>query len=471
MEHGTHVSFRCRTFHHDHKARLVGGGAHQPPCAVIHGYAHAVHRHQLANILADQLFAFFPHAGENLHHAVHDLILHLVGAIGRHGGRAPCHGQCFAQIRHLLVRIAVQHVANGDGGDEAVVIAAPDRRVEEIVAGFFEAHQRVDLVGAALDVGMPGLPVIRRGAIGPQYRVGEEEAGRFHIDDEFRILEPCGKIAREHYPHLVGKDFLARIVHHAAAVAIAVKGKSYIRADFQHLVAQRVEHLHIFRVRIVIGEGEVEFAIERDHLRADPFQHTRRKGARRAIAAGGDHLERVFQLLAIGEVLDVALGHVRHVNVAPPIPRFALAFKDDALQVQHLVRPESERALRAHLHARPAILVVARRHHGDGRHVEIELREIGNRRQREPDIVHLASRTHQPDDERLLDGGRVGTEIVPDRDRRTNAHLVQHRAEAEAQCLNAHQVDLLGEQPPCIIFAKPGGSDQRKVLEFRRIGL
>jgi hypothetical protein len=54
---------------------------------------------------------------------------------------------------------------DGDRGDQAVVVAAADRRVEEEVAGLLEAGERAELVDAALDVGVAGLPVVGLGAV------------------------------------------------------------------------------------------------------------------------------------------------------------------------------------------------------------------------------------------------------------------------------------------------------------------
>ena len=66
--------------------------------------------------------------------------------------------------------------------------------------------------------------------------------------------------------------------------------------------------------------------------------------------------------------------------------------------------PKVSGRLRAHLHAGPAILIVAGGDHRHGRAIQRELREIGDRRQRQADVVHLAAGAHQPDDQRLLDG-------------------------------------------------------------------
>ena len=63
-----------------------------------------------------------------------------------------------------------------------------------------------------------------------QHGIGEEEAGRFHIGDEQRALVAGGDVAGEHHADLVGEDRLALIVDHAAAVAVAVEGKTEIGA-------------------------------------------------------------------------------------------------------------------------------------------------------------------------------------------------------------------------------------------------
>ena len=45
----------------------------------------------------------------------------------------------------VLSGIAVEHVADRERGDEAVVVAAAERRVEEEVAGLLEAGERASI--------------------------------------------------------------------------------------------------------------------------------------------------------------------------------------------------------------------------------------------------------------------------------------------------------------------------------------
>ena len=158
-----------------------------------------------------------------LRHLFDDAVLLLVVAVRRHGRRAPSLRQRILEIGHALTGIAVEHVADRQCRDEAVVIAAPERRAEKEVTRFLEADQRAQFVGAPLHVGMAGLPVFDLRAVLAQHRIGDEQPGRFHVDHELRARMQRRDIAGQHHADLVGEDFLAVIVHHAAAIAVAVE--------------------------------------------------------------------------------------------------------------------------------------------------------------------------------------------------------------------------------------------------------
>ena len=143
----------------------------------------------------------------------------------RHGRRTPGLRQRLAQVGHALSRIAVEHVADREREDHAVVVAAAERLVEEEVAGLLEAGERAELVDAALDVGMAGLPVVDLDAVGFQHRVGQEQAGRLHVDHEGRAPVQRRHVARQHHADLVGENLLAFVVDDAAAVAVAVEAE------------------------------------------------------------------------------------------------------------------------------------------------------------------------------------------------------------------------------------------------------
>jgi hypothetical protein len=113
-------------------------------------------------------------------------------------------------------------------------------------------------------------------------------------------------------------------------------------------------------------------------------------------------LQLALELRPLGQVGDVARRKILDETVGAAAPAvLEVGVEHDLLQPRHLVGAEGERPVGAHLHAGPAVVVVRGRHHRDAGHVEIELREIGHRRHRKPDVVHLAARRHQAGDQRV----------------------------------------------------------------------
>ena len=143
------------------------------------------------------------------HHLIDHAVFHLVGAVRRHGGRAIGQRQRAVEIGHRALWIAIEHLADRDRGDQPVVIAAADRRVEEEMPGFLEARQRTQLVGVALHVGMAGLPIDGFRTLLLQHGIRDKKPGRFHVDDEQRILVDRRHVARQHHADLVGENLLA----------------------------------------------------------------------------------------------------------------------------------------------------------------------------------------------------------------------------------------------------------------------
>ena len=91
------------------------------------------------------------------------------------------------------------------------------------------------------------------------------------------------QISRQDHAHLVGEDLVARAVHHAAAVAVAVEAERQIRAALAHGVGHVVQHLQRLGVGIVMRERVVERRVPLDHLDPDPAQQFRREGACRPV--------------------------------------------------------------------------------------------------------------------------------------------------------------------------------------------
>ena len=395
----------------------------------------------------------------------------------RHGERGEGHAEFGLEVRHRLVRIAVQHLEHRLGGDEAVIIAEADGRAEEEVAGFLEARQRAEFVGAAFDVGMAGLVIVDRGAVGFQHRVGLVEAGGFHVDDEFRVRIILRQVAREHQADLVGVDFFAGIVDHAAAVPVPVKAEHDIGAVLLRRERHLVQHFGIFRVRIVFREGVVEVAVHLDHFGAQRPQAIASEGARGAVAASGDDLDLPRQLCIAHDRLDVLLAQPVDAADRSAGALDKAAVHHDLLELAHLVRPERQWTVGAHLHAGPAILVVRGGDHGAAGGVQFELAPVDHRREREADIQHFAAAGDQAERERVLDRLADRAEIMAGDDRRLHAEFVEQRRHAEAERLHTGQVQFrrLGmadtiEPPAGVVLAEARGLHQRQDLEFERVG-
>src|SRR5439155_19181371 len=169
LEHVAHARLRYRALHNDDELRLVGGGAHQSPRAVRDGDAHAIHRDEIANFFSRHLLTARFRLLKVFHDLLDHLVFHLIRAVRRHRRRGPGLGQRVLEIGHAFSRIAVEHVAYRKCKEEPVVIAAAERLIEEEVAGLLEARHCANLVDAALDVGMAGLPIISLGAMRAQH--------------------------------------------------------------------------------------------------------------------------------------------------------------------------------------------------------------------------------------------------------------------------------------------------------------
>ena len=171
------------------------------------------------------------------------------------------------------------------------------------------------------------------------------------------------------------------------------------------------------------------------------------------------------------QIRHIALRHVGDVDVASAaLVGAEIGVHHDLLEPAHVFGREGQRAVDAHLDARPAIVVVAR---GDHRHafdVEFELREIGHRRKREADIVDFCATRQQACHERGLDGGGIRPEVVADDDPQRHAPFAHQRREAKANRFHAKKINLVRVEPARVVFAKARGLDEGKTLEGGGIG-
>ena len=265
-----------------------------------------------------------------------------------------------------------------------------------------------------------------------------------------------GQIAGHDNAHLVRKDLFALVIHDTAAVAIAVKPKRKICARRFHRCCHVMQHLHRFGVRVVIGEGVVEFIVARHNLDAHPLEELGRKSGSGSIARRANHLERAGHPEIAHKVIEIRLAHPFDEFVAATVAGHPFAVQYDVLELRHLLRSVGKRAVKPHLNARPAVGIVAGRYHCDGGDIQMELAEIGHGGQGRADILDVNAGLHQPHDQGVFDGKRIVAIIVAHGDDRGDAALVHLSAQTQPKGGHAGQVDLVRVFPARIVFAKAG---------------
>ena len=119
---------------------------------------------------------------------------------------------------------------------------------------------------AAFHMAVASFPIIRPRAKRPQFRVRGIQPRRFHISYENRTLVTFGQIAGQDHAHLIGENFFAFIVDHAATIAVPVKPKREISAAFTHRVRHVMQHFHRFGVWVVMRECVIKRIMRCDHL-------------------------------------------------------------------------------------------------------------------------------------------------------------------------------------------------------------
>jgi hypothetical protein len=77
------------------------------------------------------------------------------------------------------MRRTIEHFADRNRQDQAVVTAAAERRVEEEVPGFSKP---------ASAPGVASLKVVGFRPLLPQHRIGDEQSGRSHVDHRLGVL-------------------------------------------------------------------------------------------------------------------------------------------------------------------------------------------------------------------------------------------------------------------------------------------
>ncbi len=128
--------------------------------------------------------------------------------------------------------------------------------------------------------------------------------------------------------HRARRDRLAPLVHHEAAVGVAVEGQAGVRAHLAHLGLQVHQVLRVQRVGLVVGEVAVQLEVQRHDLDGQVGEDRGHGVPAHAVAGVHDHLQRpaagqVDQIAQVGGVLgehvplgDAARGGVLGVGHA-----------------------------------------------------------------------------------------------------------------------------------------------------------
>src|SRR4029079_4757312 len=148
----------------------------------------------------------------------------------------------------------------------------------------------------------------------------------------------------------------------------------------------------------------------------------------RAVTAGHNSPDPALEKSALGKIADIGTGKILDEAICAAPACLVTAGQNDVAQSRHFIRAESDWTFGAHLHARPAIVVVRRRYHGNRRDIERELGKISHGRHYEAEIVHGATRGHQALGECDLDSHGIGAEIVTRHDMWLHAQFMDQSA-------------------------------------------
>ena len=165
---------------------------------------------------------------------------------------------------------------------------------------------------------MTRLPHERPPACGLNDRLQMPAA--FHIKDDRRARIASEDILGQQHQLPVGPDDPAARVHHAEAVAVAVKGKADIGALGLDFVNQGPQIFRLTRVRVMIGKAPVNIAIQLYHLMPQHAEQLRGDHARGPVAAIDHnlHLQGVAERgrNIVGDTAQVAGGNISLLRLA-----------------------------------------------------------------------------------------------------------------------------------------------------------
>ena len=147
-------------------------------------------------------------------------------------------------------------------------------------------------------------PVFHISGLPPWRRIQPWQlAGALHVVHDHRARVAFQHVGGEQHQQAVGEDDLAFLGHHAQAVAVAIEGQAQVGIEALDRLDQVLEVVRLAGIGMVVGEGAVDLAEQRDDLGADGLQQLRRDAAGHAVAGIHHHLQRAVELHVVGDAL------------------------------------------------------------------------------------------------------------------------------------------------------------------------
>src|SRR4029079_3487557 len=103
-----------------------------------------------------------------------------------------------------------------------------------------------------------------------------------------------------------------------------------------------MEHLHVFRIRVVARERVIELGIQRDDLDTQGFQNARGKVNGRAVTAGHNSPDPALEKSALGKIADIGTGKILDEAICAALACLVTAGQNDVAQSRHFIRAESD---------------------------------------------------------------------------------------------------------------------------------
>src|SRR5690606_33344760 len=200
------------------------------------------------------------------------------------------------------------------GGAVDAVIEAEPALLEEDVAAHLAGQQCAGFLHLLLDQRVPGLPHHRPAAVAADQR--GQAAGALDVEDDVGAGVARYHVLGEQHQQAVGVDDGAGVGHHADAVAVAVEGQAEVGVFRFHPGDQVDQIFRLARVRVVVGEGAIHFAEQRDDAAAQGLDQLRGDDAGGAVAAIDHHAQRLGQGDVVADVGEVALQNIDLLHAA-----------------------------------------------------------------------------------------------------------------------------------------------------------